>query len=71
MDHVGFTVEDMGAFRADLDQLVGGNPVMNAPIVGFGKEGAQRLELLKRQAPYADCFISDPDYTMIAVKSLN
>ena len=71
MDHVGFTVEDMGAFRADLDQLVGGNPVMNAPVVGFGKEGAQRLELLQRQAPYAEYFISDPDYTMIAVKSLN
>lgn len=69
MDHVGFTVEDMDAFRADLDNLVGGNPVMTAPAVGVGKEGAQRLELLRKQAPYAECFISDPDYTMIAVTS--
>jgi len=69
MDHVGFTVEDMTAFKTDLDDLIGGNPVMNAPTVGFGKEGVQRLELLQRQAPYAECFICDPDYTMIAVKS--
>lgn len=69
MDHFGFTVENMNAFKADLDNLVGANPVMTSPVVGFGKEGAQRLELLQRQAPYAECFISDPDYTMIAVRS--
>lgn len=67
MDHVGFTVEDIEAFRTDLDNLVGGNPVMTTPGVGLGKEGAARLELLRRQAPYAKAFVSDPDYTILAV----
>ena len=71
MDHVGFTVEDMDAFRTDLDNLVGGNPVMTAPAVGIGKEGAARLDLLRRQAPYAQTFVSDPDYTMLAVMTRN
>lgn len=57
-------VTAMDAFRADLDTLVGGNPVMPASA---GKEGAQRLELLRTQAPYAERFISDSGYMMIAV----
>lgn len=71
MDHVGFTVEDMQAFQSDLDDLVGGNPVMTAAGVGVGREGAARLELLRRQAPYAQAFVSDPDYTMLAVTTRN
>jgi len=57
----------MDALQTDLDNLVGGNPVMTAPGVGLGKEGAARLDLLRRQAPYAKAFVSDPDYTMLAV----
>jgi catechol 2,3-dioxygenase-like lactoylglutathione lyase family enzyme len=71
MDHVGFTVENLDRFKSDLDDLVGGNPVMTTPTVGHGKEGLERLALLKRQCPWAKMFISDPDYTMVAIKAAN
>jgi len=67
MDHIGVTVDDLNAFKIDLDDLIGGNPVMTSPVVGMGKEGKERLALLQRQCPWAEMFISDPDYTMIAV----
>src|SRR5438874_4540888 len=48
--------------------LVGVNPVLNHIPVGKGKESAVRLELLKRQCPIGEYFLSDPDFTMIAVR---
>jgi catechol-2,3-dioxygenase len=68
MDHVGFTVENMEKFKADVDEVVGVNPVMNPIPVGKGKEQGARLELLKRQCPMGEHFMSDPDFTMIAVR---
>jgi hypothetical protein len=44
---------------------------MTTPTVGHGKEGLERLALLKRQCPWAKMFISDPDYTMVAIKAAN
>jgi hypothetical protein len=68
MDHIGFTVEDMQAFKSDVDDLIDRNPVMNPPPVGRGVEGQARLGLLKKQCPIAEHFLSDPDYTMLAVR---
>ena len=68
MDHVGFTVESMAKFQEDLDEVIGGNTVLNTVPVGTGKEGAARLELLKRQCPIGQKFIADPDCTMIAIR---
>jgi hypothetical protein len=68
MDHIGFTVEDMQAFQNDVEELIDRNPVMNTPPVGRGAEGAARLELLKKQCPIGEHFLSDPDYTMLAVR---
>jgi catechol 2,3-dioxygenase-like lactoylglutathione lyase family enzyme len=68
MDHVGFTVESVDKLKEDLDELVGINPVMNPIPVGKGKEGGNRLELLKRQCPIGEYFLSDPDFTMISVR---
>lgn len=68
MDHIGFTVESIEQFKQDVDDTVGVNPVMNPIPVGKGKEQGARLELLKRQCPIGEYFLSDPDYTMIAVR---
>ena len=68
MDHIGFTVEDLQALKDDVEELIDRNPVMNPPPVGRGAEGAARLELLKQQCPTAEHFLSDPDYTMLAVR---
>ena len=51
MDHIGFTVEDMQAFKDDVEELIDRNPVMNPPPVGRGAEGAARLELLEEAVP--------------------
>src|SRR2546421_11771246 len=69
MDHVGFTVESVDKLKEDVEELVGVNPVLNPIPVGKGKESGARLELLKRQCPIGEYFLSDPDFTMIAVRS--
>ena len=68
MDHVGFTVESVDKLKDDVDDLVGVNPVMNPIPLGKGKEGGARLELLKSQCPIGEHFLSDPDFTLIAVR---
>ncbi len=71
MDHFGFTVEDVEQVKIDLDEAIGANPIMNPIPLGRGKEAAARLALAQRQAPYADHFISDPDFGLIAVCGKN
>jgi catechol 2,3-dioxygenase-like lactoylglutathione lyase family enzyme len=68
MDHMGFTVESVDKLKDDVDELVGVNPVMNPIPLGKGKEGGARLELLKQQCPIGEHFLSDPDFTLIAVR---
>lgn len=68
MDHVGFTVESVDKLKEDVDELVGVNPILNPIPVGKGKEGAARLELLKKQCPIGEHFMADPDHTLIAVR---
>jgi catechol 2,3-dioxygenase-like lactoylglutathione lyase family enzyme len=68
MDHFGFTVESLEKLKADVDDVVGVNPVLNPIPVGKGKEQGARLDLLKRQCPIGEHFLSDPDYTLIAVR---
>ena len=48
--------------------MIDRNHVMNPPPVGRGPEGGARLDLLKKQCPIAEHFLSDPDYTMLAVR---
>ena len=67
VDHFGFTVESVDKVKADIDWLVGLNPVMHTIPLGMGPEGRARLELAQKQCPMADHFISDPDYNLIAV----
>ncbi|MDP2354867.1 MAG: VOC family protein [Beijerinckiaceae bacterium] len=69
MDHIVFTVEDLQAFKDDLDNVIGINPIMNTVPVGLGKEQGARLQLLKRQCPAGEHFIADPDFTMLGVRA--
>ncbi|MBM3607196.1 MAG: VOC family protein [Alphaproteobacteria bacterium] len=68
MDHIGFTVENLETFKNDSEELIGINPVMNPIPVGRGKEQGARLELLRTQCPMGEHFLSDPDYTLLAVR---
>lgn len=67
MDHFGFSVESGDKLKEELEEAVGANPLMSGIALGRGKEGAARLALAHKQAPYADFFISDPDFTLVAV----
>jgi predicted enzyme related to lactoylglutathione lyase len=67
LDHFGVTVEDLDAFKADVDEVVGVNPCLNPIPVGLGKEQGARLELAKRQYPAAQHWLADPDFTLIAI----
>ena len=67
LDHVGFTVENIDTLKKDVEEAIGANPIMNPIPLGRGKEGAARLELAQKMAPYADHFISDPDFTLISI----
>jgi catechol 2,3-dioxygenase-like lactoylglutathione lyase family enzyme len=67
MDHVGFEVESIEALQCDLEEVVGVNPCLQPIPVGRGKEQGARLDLLKKQCPKGEWFLSDPDFTMIAV----
>ncbi len=51
-----------------MDEAVGINPVLNPIPFGRGKEGGNRLALLKKQCPVADHFMSDPDYSLLAIR---
>jgi len=68
---VGFTVENLDQFKGDVEEAIGANPIMNPIPLGRGKEGAARLELAYAQAPYAQHFLSDPDFTLISVCAKN
>ena len=68
MDHIGFTVESIDKLKEDVDEAVGVNPVLNPIPFGRGKEGGNRLALLRKQCPIADYFMSDPDYTLLAIR---
>lgn len=67
LDHIGFTVESIDQLKADLEEAVDINPMLNPIPFGRGKEGGNRLALLKKQCPIADHFMTDPDFTLLAV----
>jgi catechol 2,3-dioxygenase-like lactoylglutathione lyase family enzyme len=69
IDHFGFTVEDVDQLKADIDDAIGQNPLMAPIALGRGKEAGNRLELARKQAPYAEHFISDPDFSLIAISA--
>ncbi|MGE5538831.1 MAG: VOC family protein [Gemmatimonas sp.] len=68
IDHVGFTVESIDKLKEDVDEAVGINPLLNPVPFGRGKEGSNRLELLRKQCPIAEHIMSDPDYNFLAVR---
>ncbi len=68
MDHFGFTVENLDAMKQDLENAICANPIMNPIVLGRGPEATARLALAQKQAPYAEHFISDPDFSLVAVR---
>jgi predicted enzyme related to lactoylglutathione lyase len=66
-DHLGFEVDDLAAFKKDVEQLQTINPFMTPRPVGVGAEGAARLALFERTG-LGDHYLADLDGVMIAVR---
>ena len=66
-DHIGFTVESVAAFRANLATVVGDNPRLAPFPVGQGSEGRARLELARRSCPLCDEQLTDVDGILLSV----
>lgn len=66
LDHIGFKVESMEAFKKDLQGLMGRNPRLSPSPVGSGPEGEARLKLFSK-CPYGKYHMADPDGVLIDV----
>ena len=60
MEYIGFKVEDLAKFKADVQTAGDGNPLLTPAPVGIGPAGKARLELLERNSLGA-WHIADPD----------
>src|SRR5262249_35091041 len=67
MDHIGFKVEDMAAFRADVGRAAADTPRLAPEPLGTGAEGKALLELFRRSCPLGAHHMTDPDGTLIDV----
>jgi predicted enzyme related to lactoylglutathione lyase len=67
LDHLGFEVESIDAFRADLEEFSSRNPSMVPKELGRGPEGAVRRKLFERTG-LGDVYLSDLDGILIAVR---
>ena len=66
MDHIGFAVPSMAAFKKNLADVATQNINLAPKPIDFDKEGKARLELF-RKCPLGSFHLSDPSGTMIDV----
>ncbi len=66
LDHFGFKVESIEAFKRDMDDLIGQNPQMVTKPLGYGSEGEARLALFK-QCPVGEFHLTDLEGVYIDV----
>lgn len=66
MDHIGFRVPEMKAFKAHLEKLSKTNIALAPKPIEFDSEGAARLALLQK-CPHGHFQLADPDGTLIDV----
>ena len=65
-DHLGFRVESLAAFRADLDRMTADNPDLAPLMAGKEDEGEARFQLLDACA-YGSAHVVDPDGVLLDV----
>lgn len=66
MDYIGFKVEDLAKFKADVEAVGDGNPLLTPAPVGTGPEGNARLEMFKRTS-LGSWHIADPDGVLLDI----
>jgi predicted enzyme related to lactoylglutathione lyase len=66
LDHIGFSVPDLDAFKTHVEKLKRANPHIAPKPIDFNEEGKARLALLQR-CPRGTFHLADPDGTLIDV----
>jgi catechol 2,3-dioxygenase-like lactoylglutathione lyase family enzyme len=64
MDHLGFVVDSIERFEADLQRITNRNPLLSGKPLGRGDEGQARLEVLQT-CKYGKYQLADPDGVLI------
>jgi hypothetical protein len=67
MDHIGFKVENVETFKADVKRIADDNPRLAPAPVGTGKEGAALEKLFQRSCSLGQHCLADPDGILIDV----
>jgi catechol 2,3-dioxygenase-like lactoylglutathione lyase family enzyme len=67
MDHIGFRVESVDAFKADVERIAADNPRLAPAPVHTGKEGAALDKLFARSCAMGQHRLADPDGILIDV----
>ena len=60
LDHIGFEVDDLAAFKKDIEELQVVNPAMTPKPTGVGAEGAARLALWGKPQPLVESRRAEP-----------
>lgn len=70
MDHIGFRVESLAAFKADIDRITERNYRFQprTSILGQGKEGAGRLAMFRKACPIGCYHMADSDGLLLDVR---
>ena len=67
MDHIGFKVESLDAFKSDVSRIAADNPRLSPAPLDTGAEGAALAKLFERSCPLGQHRLADPDGTLIDV----
>jgi catechol 2,3-dioxygenase-like lactoylglutathione lyase family enzyme len=66
MDHIGFRVEDLDAFKRDVETLAVNRPRLAPFPFGLSPESKVRLELAKRSCPLCAFHLADVDGVLLS-----
>ena len=66
LDHLGFVVESLDQFQADIERLKGTDPTLAPRAMRAGAEGAARQKLFM-SCRYGQYQLADPDGVLIDV----
>lgn len=67
MDHIGFKVENLAAFKEDVERFSGDNPLLAPMPIAAGKEGIMLDKLFERSCTMGQYRMADTDGILIDV----
>jgi catechol 2,3-dioxygenase-like lactoylglutathione lyase family enzyme len=69
MDHIGFKVGDLAAFKQDVEKISDDNTHLAPEPLGKSPEGKALEELCRRSYPFGDHWMADSDGVLLNVRA--